>query len=139
MVLLRLVVFEQLCASARRKVGQLHFWVLSQHIGVELTCLLAPLLAGKAGKLLLVPFGDGEGESSLDPGLPTPGLACCLAGCHVWLLAAQVMPACAQPAGEGNAEIHVYCQQVATLGTHRETRAFGAYVCSVPWIRQCLG
>lgn len=34
--LLRLVVFEQLCPSARRKLGQLRFWVLSQHIGVEL-------------------------------------------------------------------------------------------------------
>lgn len=43
--LLRCVVFKQLCASARRKLGQLHFWVLSQRIGVELACLSA----GKAG------------------------------------------------------------------------------------------
>lgn len=60
-------MFQQLCASARRKLGQLHFWVLSQRIGVELACLPA----GKAGKLLLVPFGDGEGE-------PTAWVLSCL-------------------------------------------------------------
>lgn len=100
---LRLVVFEQLCASARRKLGQLHFWVLSQRIGVELARLLAPLLAGKAGKLLLVPFGDGEGEPSLGSGLPTLALACCPAGRCVWLLANQVTPACSRSARDGNA------------------------------------
>lgn len=66
LALLRHVVFKQLCTSARRKLGQLHFWVLSQRIGVELACLSA----GKAGKLLLVPFGDGEGEPNLGSELP---------------------------------------------------------------------
>lgn len=37
----RRAVFQQLCTSARRKLGQLHFWVLSQRIGVELACLSA--------------------------------------------------------------------------------------------------
>lgn len=127
-------MFEQLCASARRKLGQLHFWVLSQRIGVELARLPAPLLAGKAGKLLLVPFGDREGEPSLGSGLPTPALACRPAGCCVWLLANQVTPACPRSARGRNAEeIHVYCQQIASLGTYGEPRAFGARVCTVPW------
>lgn len=89
-------MFKQLCAGARRKLGQLRFWVLSQCIGVELACL-------PAGKLLLVPFGDGEGEPSLGSGLPTPALACRPAGRCVWLLAAQVTPACPQSARDGNA------------------------------------
>lgn len=41
----RRVVLRQLCTSARRKLGQLHLWVLPQLIGVELACLSA----GKAG------------------------------------------------------------------------------------------
>ena len=80
LALLRLAVFEQLCASARRKLGQLHFWVLSQRIGVELACLPTPL---PAGKLLLVPFGDGEGEPSAGSRLPIPAVACYPAGCCV--------------------------------------------------------
>lgn len=86
-------MFVQLCTSARRKLGQLHFWVLSQRIDVEMACLPDPLQAGKAGKLLLVSSGDGEGEPSPGCGLPTLALAWCLAGHCVWLLAAQVMPA----------------------------------------------
>lgn len=53
MELLRLVL-EHLCPSVRRKLGQLRFWVLSQHIGEELYgggCLMA----GEARKLFLVP------------------------------------------------------------------------------------
>lgn len=50
-------------------------------------------------------------------------------------------PLCLAPCSPGNAsspfktemqeEIHVYCQQIAMLGTLRESKAFGAYVCIV--------
>lgn len=36
-------------------------------------------------------------------------------------------------------EINVYCQQIAVLGTHREPRAFGAYVCLCPGLCDAWG
>lgn len=111
LALTRLVVFEQLCGSIRRKLGQLHCWVLSQHIGAGLACLLAR-------KLPLVPFGDRKGEPSPGSGLPAQVLAGCVAG---YCLGSLQPRSCQLALGlletEMQGEIRVYCQQIATLGT----------------------
>jgi len=100
LVLLRLVVLEQLCASARRKLGQLQFWVLSQRVGVELARLLLPLLAGDAGKLFLVPFWGWQRGAQLGLWVAYPGAG---------LSASRLF--CLAPCKPGNASVPLVCSR----------------------------
>lgn len=150
--LLRLVVFEQLYPTARRKLGQLHFWVLSQHIGVA--HLTAPLMGWEGKKmapgalresrawprcwgLLRVTSPHQAPHSAVlcsrpgDSGLPSICSDCAARDGNVRknfvFSASKDAGGRVQPAWAA-----------AMSGTYREPRAFGTSVCVVPGVTPCL-